>query len=104
MVFDDRWIVHRRDIEHHVDQRFDVRCMSARGRIRARTGGLQPRSQIGPLAPCVLCRTPTVCRSPVKDVPCHKDCAETWITSHSRDAGHRTQLIRAYTPGRGEPR
>ena len=27
---------------------------------------------IGPLAPCVLCGARTVCRSPVKDVPCHK--------------------------------
>ena len=35
---------------------------------------------IGPLAPCVLCGTPALCRSPVKDVPCHKGCAETWIS------------------------
>jgi hypothetical protein len=59
---------------------------------------------IGPLAPCVLCGNPAACRSPVKDVPCHKGCAETWITTHARDAGHRARLIRACTPGRGEPR
>jgi hypothetical protein len=59
---------------------------------------------IGELAPCVLCGTPTVCRSPVKDVPCHKGCAEAWIASHARDDITRTRLIRRYTPGRGEPR
>ncbi len=56
---------------------------------------------IGPLAPCVLCGRPALNRSPVKDVPCHKSCAETWITSHARDAGHLARLIRAYTPGTG---
>jgi hypothetical protein len=60
--------------------------------------------QIGPLAPCVLCGTETVCRSPVKDVPCHKACAEAWITGHARDAADRARLIGRYTPGRGEPR
>jgi len=59
---------------------------------------------IGPLEPCVLCGTPTVCRSPARDVPCHKACAETWITVHARDAGHRARLIRDCTPSRGEPR
>jgi hypothetical protein len=58
---------------------------------------------IGDLAPCVLCGTPTVCRSPVEIVPCHKGCAETWITVHARDASHLARLIRRYTPGRGEP-
>ena len=43
------------------------------------------RGTIGPLTPCVLCGIPTVCRSPVKDVPCHKACAETWITGHARE-------------------
>jgi hypothetical protein len=62
------------------------------------------RGTTGAPAPYVLCGTPTVCRSPVKDVPCHKACAETWIAAHARDAGHRARLIRAYTPGRGEPR
>jgi hypothetical protein len=59
---------------------------------------------IGNPAPCVLCGTPTVCRSPVKDVPCHKACAETWITAHARDDTERARLIRRYTPGRGERR
>jgi hypothetical protein len=59
---------------------------------------------IGPLAPCVLCGIPTVCRSPAKDVPCHKGCAETWITRRARGDIDRARLIRAYTPGRGEPR
>jgi hypothetical protein len=59
---------------------------------------------IGPLAPCVLCGTPALCRSPVTGVPCHKGCAETWITSHAANAADLARLIRAYTPGRGEPR
>jgi hypothetical protein len=58
---------------------------------------------IGPLAPCVLCGTPTVCRSPARDVPCHKACAETWITGHARGPSDLARLIRAHTPGRGEP-
>ena len=62
------------------------------------------RAAIGPLAPCVLCGRVTVCRSPVKDVPCHKACVETWITAHARGAADLARLIRAYTPGRGEPR
>jgi hypothetical protein len=53
---------------------------------------------IGPLAPCVLCGRPAFCRSPVKDVPCHKGCAETWITSHARSPADVSRLIRAYTP------
>ena len=57
--------------------------------------------QIGPLAPCVLCGTLAICRSPVKNVPCHKGCAETWITARARDAGHLAQLIRACTPHGG---
>jgi hypothetical protein len=59
---------------------------------------------IGALAPCVLCGTATVCRSPVKDVPCHKGCAEAWITAHAPGASDLTRLIRTYTPGRGELR
>lgn len=57
--------------------------------------------RIGPLEPCVLCGQPALCRSPVKDVPCHKRCAETWITHFARDPGHRAQLIAAYTPRGG---
>jgi hypothetical protein len=59
---------------------------------------------IGPLAPCVLCGQQTVCRSPAKDVPCHKACAEAWITHHARSPADLARLIRRYTPGRGEPR
>jgi hypothetical protein len=58
---------------------------------------------IGPLAPCVLCGRSALCRSPVKDVPCHKQCAERWITSHARDEADRARLVRAYTPRRGCP-
>ena len=57
--------------------------------------------QIGPLAPCVLCGTPAACRSPVKGVPCHKGCAEAWITTHARTERDRTRLTRLYTPGGG---
>jgi hypothetical protein len=56
---------------------------------------------IGPLAPCVLCQRPALCRSPVKGVPCHKGCAETWIATHARDASDRARLIRLYTPRQG---
>ena len=59
---------------------------------------------IGDLAPCVLCEIPTVCRSPARDVPCHKACAETWITAHAASAADRARLIRACTPGRDGPR
>ena len=60
--------------------------------------------QIGPLAPCVLCGTLALNRSPVKDVPCHKGCAEAWITTNAHSASERARLIRRYTPGRGEQR
>ena len=59
------------------------------------------RGRIGPPAPCVVCGRPALCRSPVKDVPCHKGCAEAWITSHARDAADARRLIRAYTPDGG---
>ena len=59
---------------------------------------------IGPLAPCVLCGHLALCRSPVKDVPCHKGCAEAWITTHAATAADLARLTRLYTPGRGEPR
>ena len=59
---------------------------------------------IGELAPCVLCGLPALCRSPVTGVPCHKGCAETWIAAHAATAADRARLIRACTPGRGEPR
>ena len=54
--------------------------------------------QTGPLAPCVLCGAPALCRSPVKDVPCHKGCAEAWIAAHARDVADLARLVRAYTP------
>jgi hypothetical protein len=53
---------------------------------------------IGPLAPCVLCGQPALCRSPVRGVPCHKGCAEAWITSHARTEADLARLVRAYTP------
>jgi hypothetical protein len=61
--------------------------------------------QVGPLAPCVLCGHPAFCRSPAKDLPCHKGCAETWITSHARGPADLARLIRIHTPrpGGGEP-
>ena len=57
--------------------------------------------QVGPLAPCVCCGRPALCRSPVKDVPCHKGCAEAWITSDALDDTDRARLIAAYTPRGG---
>ena len=39
------------------------------------------RGRIGPLAACVLCGTAALCRSPARGVPCHKGCAEAWITA-----------------------
>jgi hypothetical protein len=59
---------------------------------------------IGPLEPCVLCGQPALNRSPVKGVPCHKGCAETWIATHARDASELARLIRDCTPRGGEPR
>ena len=52
---------------------------------------------IGPLAPCVLCGLPALCRSPVKDTPCHKRCAEAWITGHATSPAHLAQLVAAYS-------
>jgi len=59
------------------------------------------RGQIGPLAPCVLCDRPALCRSPAQDQPCHKGCVESWITTHAASAADRTRLIRAHTPRGG---
>ena len=56
---------------------------------------------IGLPEPCVLCGGLSVCRSPVKDLPCHKACAETWITTHAANPADRARLIAAYTPRRG---
>jgi hypothetical protein len=52
---------------------------------------------IGPLAPCVLCGLPALNRSAVTGVPCHKGCAEAWITAHARDAADLARLVRACT-------
>jgi hypothetical protein len=52
-------------------------------------------------APCVLCGEATVCRSPVKDVPCHKGCAEAWINLHATTLAYRARLIAAHTPAKG---
>jgi hypothetical protein len=54
--------------------------------------------RIGPLEPCVLCGTPALCRSPAKDAPCHKRCAEAWIASHARDTAELASLTREATP------
>ena len=55
----------------------------------------------GPPAPCVLCTRPALCRSPARNVPCHKGCAETWVATHAADAVTRARLIRAHTPHGG---
>jgi hypothetical protein len=55
----------------------------------------------GPPAPCVLCEGLTICRSPVKDVPCHKGCAEAWITVHATSPAQRARLTAAHTPRKG---
>ncbi len=57
---------------------------------------------IGDLAPSVLCGLPAMNRTPVKGVPCHKGCAEAWITDCARNTADLARLIRRYTPGRGE--
>jgi len=59
------------------------------------------QGRTGPPEPCVFGDGLTVCRSPIKDVPCHKGCAEAWITTHAADAADRARLIRAYTPRGG---
>ena len=52
----------------------------------------------GPPAPCVLCEGLICCRSPVKDVPCHKGCAKAWIDAHASSPAERARLLAAYTP------
>jgi hypothetical protein len=49
-------------------------------------------------APCVLCGRPALCRSPARDVPCHKGCAEAWIIAHARGPAQLAQLIATHTP------
>ena len=55
----------------------------------------------GPPEPCVFGDGPTVCRSPALGVPCHKACAETWITTHAANPAGLAQLSRDCTPVRG---
>jgi hypothetical protein len=56
------------------------------------------RARTGPPAQCVFGDGLTVCRSPVKDMPCHKACAEKWISAHARGEDDRARLVRAHTP------
>ncbi len=56
------------------------------------------RAATGQPEPCVLCGGLTVCRSPVKGTPCHKACAEEWITTHTTSPAERARLVAAYTP------
>jgi hypothetical protein len=58
-------------------------------------------AQVGPPEPCVLCDLPAICRSPGKDVPCHKGCAEAWITVRACDPQTRARLIARHTPQPG---
>lgn len=55
-------------------------------------------AQVGPPEPCVFGDGLTVCRSPVKGVPCHKRCAEAWIDAHASSPAQRARLVAAYTP------
>jgi len=60
------------------------------------------RGRISPQPePCVFGDGPALCRSPVRNAPCHKRCAEAWITAHARDADHLAALIRDHTPRGG---
>jgi hypothetical protein len=58
----------------------------------------------GAAEPCVFGDGPAICRSPVKELPCHKRCAEAWITAHARDASDLARLIRERTPRAGGAR
>ena len=55
----------------------------------------------GPPAACVLCEGLTCCRSPARGLPCHKGCAEAWITLHAATPACRARLVAAHTPRRG---
>lgn len=49
------------------------------------TTGLDWRNaRVADPAPCVLCGKPAFLRSPDKNVPCHKTCAESWINQRKR--------------------
>jgi hypothetical protein len=47
---------------------------------------------VGPPAQCVICRVPTILRSP-RGKPCHKVCAERWTDA----------LPRPHTPAESAP-
>jgi hypothetical protein len=49
----------------------------------------------------VLCDGLTICRSPAKGQPCHKGCAEAWITVHATTPAHRARLIAVHTARKG---
>jgi hypothetical protein len=56
-------------------------------------------AQVGEIPePCAVCGQPALCRSPRTGRPCHKRCAENWITGHAADPAQRAELIRAFTP------
>ena len=59
------------------------------------------RARIGPLAPCVHLRGARAVPVPAKNQPCHKGCAETWITTRATSAADLARLIRAHTPHGG---
>jgi hypothetical protein len=58
------------------------------------------RAAIGPLAPCVLCGQPALCRSPRTGKPCHKTCAQNWIAAHAADPADVARLTAAYNTRR----
>ena len=55
---------------------------------------------VGPLEPCVLCGLPALCRSPRTGKPCHKSCAQDWITAHAIDTVDLARLVVTFTPRR----
>ena len=57
----------------------------------------------GPPEPCVFGDGLAICRSPARGIPCHKRCAEHWISTHARDTAHLARLIRAHTPTATRP-
>jgi hypothetical protein len=49
-------------------------------------------ARIGPPDPCVLCGRPALLRSPGKQVPCHKTCAENWHAAHPSHSPQQARL------------
>ena len=58
--------------------------------------------QSGPVEPCVFGDGPTMLRSPVKGVPCHKRCAENWIATHAASPADLACLVGEHTPKAGK--